>query len=155
MIASKSIEFVFYDSHRVAELDPLFPHRSNMEKCQGAYTYQIILEKEQAGRVPTVQQLLDASFLSCNLKFEEVGCCSEKSITPGCERPVAIHVLLTNAYKLSVCVAPQAPSCLILQMPRFGKKYKMFPHIIPSTHLDLSDLLHNGDDRGQPFEFTF
>ena len=54
MIASKSIEFVFYDSHRVAELDPLFPHRSNMEKCQGAYTYQIILEKEQAGRVRTV-----------------------------------------------------------------------------------------------------
>ena len=44
-----------------------------MEKCEGAYTYQIILDKEQAGRVPTVQQLLDASSLSCNLKFEEVG----------------------------------------------------------------------------------
>ncbi|CAL8339650.1 unnamed protein product [Lota lota] len=88
-------------------MTPLLRLRSNMEACQGAYTFQIIVEKEQMGRVPTVQQLLDASFLSCDLKFEE------------------------------------APSCLILQMPRFGKKYKMFPHIIPSTQLDLRDLLHN------------
>lgn len=88
-------------------MTPLLKFRSNSETCQGAYTFQIILEKEQVGRVPTVQQLLDTSFLSCDLKFEEV------------------------------------PSCLILQMPRFGKKYKMFPHIIPSTQLDLTDLLYN------------
>ncbi|XP_059926056.1 ubiquitin carboxyl-terminal hydrolase CYLD [Gadus macrocephalus] len=100
-------EFISILLQRVLCIAPLLKLRSNMEKCEGAYTYQIILEKEQAGRVPTVQQLLDASFLSCNLKFEE------------------------------------APSCLILQMPRFGKKYKMFPHIIPSTHLDLNNLLHN------------
>ncbi|CAL8337332.1 unnamed protein product [Merluccius merluccius] len=100
-------EFISLLLQQVLCMTPLLKLRSNTETSQGAYTFQIILEKEQVGRVPTVQQLLDASFLSCDLKFEE------------------------------------APSCLILQMPRFGKKYKMFPHIIPSTQLDITDLLHN------------
>ncbi|KAG7275983.1 hypothetical protein CRUP_028540 [Coryphaenoides rupestris] len=100
-------EFISILLQKVLCMPPLLKLRSNMEPCQGAYTFQIILEKEQVARVPTVQQLLDASFLSCDLKFVE------------------------------------APSFLILQMPRFGKKYKMFPHIIPSTQLDLTDLLYN------------
>nr|XP_033770191.1 ubiquitin carboxyl-terminal hydrolase CYLD-like [Geotrypetes seraphini] len=36
----------------------------------------------------------------------------------------------------------EIPSCLILQMPRFGKKFKMFPVILPSTELDITDLLY-------------
>ncbi|KAJ3602628.1 hypothetical protein NHX12_030377 [Muraenolepis orangiensis] len=92
-------EFISILLQKVLCIPPLIQLRSNMEMGQGAYTYQIILEKEQVGRVPTVQQLLDASLLSCDLKFEE--------------------------------------------MPRFGKKYKMFPHIIPSIQLDLTDILHN------------
>lgn len=43
---------------------------------QGAYTFQIFLEKEQMGAMPTVQQLLDMSCLSGGLKFEEVSACS-------------------------------------------------------------------------------
>lgn len=35
------------------------------------------------------------------------------------------------------------PSCLIIQMPRCGNKYKMFSHIIPSTQLDVTDLLYS------------
>ncbi|KAI1888799.1 hypothetical protein AGOR_G00172460 [Albula goreensis] len=35
----------------------------------------------------------------------------------------------------------EIPSCLILQMPRFGKKFKMFDKIIPSLELDVTDLL--------------
>uniref|UniRef100_A0A3Q2TKU9 ubiquitinyl hydrolase 1 n=1 Tax=Fundulus heteroclitus TaxID=8078 RepID=A0A3Q2TKU9_FUNHE len=35
------------------------------------------------------------------------------------------------------------PSCLIIQMPRCGNKYKMFSHILPSTELDITDLLYN------------
>uniref|UniRef100_A0A3B5MGN3 Cylindromatosis (turban tumor syndrome) 2 n=1 Tax=Xiphophorus couchianus TaxID=32473 RepID=A0A3B5MGN3_9TELE len=35
------------------------------------------------------------------------------------------------------------PSCLIIQMPRCGSKYKMFSHIVPSTELDVTDLLYN------------
>ncbi|XP_031430145.1 ubiquitin carboxyl-terminal hydrolase CYLD isoform X2 [Clupea harengus] len=35
----------------------------------------------------------------------------------------------------------EVPSCLILQMPRFGKNFKMFPKIIPSLELDITGLL--------------
>ncbi|XP_074838510.1 ubiquitin carboxyl-terminal hydrolase CYLD-like isoform X2 [Carettochelys insculpta] len=37
----------------------------------------------------------------------------------------------------------EAPSCLILQMPRNGKDYKAFPTILPSLDLDLTDLLED------------
>ncbi|KAF7650365.1 hypothetical protein LDENG_00126840 [Lucifuga dentata] len=102
-----SEEFITLLLQKVLCMEPLLKLRSKGETSQGAYTFQIFLEKEQMGQIPTVQQLLDTSFLSCDLKFEEV------------------------------------PSCLIVQMPRFGKKYKMFPQIIPSTELDVTDLLYN------------
>lgn len=41
----------------------------------------------------------------------------------------------------------QVPSCLILQMPRFGKKFKMFEKIVPSLELDITDLLSEGTNR--------
>lgn len=47
----------------------------------------------------------------------------------------------------------QVPSCLIVQMPRFGSKYKMFSHIIPSTELDITDLVYKGKDRTHWLEF--
>ncbi|XP_056129058.1 ubiquitin carboxyl-terminal hydrolase CYLD [Lampris incognitus] len=100
-------EFITVLLQRVLCKEPLLKLRSRGETSQGAYTFQIILDKEQVEQMPTVQQLLDISFMSCDLKFEEV------------------------------------PSFLIVQMPRFGKKYKMFPHIIPSTELDITDLLYN------------
>ncbi|XP_064822713.1 ubiquitin carboxyl-terminal hydrolase CYLD isoform X1 [Oncorhynchus masou masou] len=100
-------EFITILIQRVLCMEPLLKLRSNNNTSQDAYTFQIILDKEQVTQTPTVQQLLDTSFLSCGLKFEEI------------------------------------PSCLMVQMPRFGKKYKMFPHIIPSTELDITDLLYN------------
>lgn len=100
-------EFITVLFEKVLCMEPLLKLRSGPETCQGAYTFQIFLEKEQMGQMPTVQQLLDTSCLSGDLKFEEM------------------------------------PSCLIVQMPRFGNKYKMFSHIIPSTELDVTDLLYN------------
>nr|XP_019942059.1 PREDICTED: ubiquitin carboxyl-terminal hydrolase CYLD-like [Paralichthys olivaceus] len=100
-------EFITVLFQKVFSTEPLLKLRSRGETCQGAYTLQIFLEKEQMGQMPTVQQLLDTSCLSGDIKFEE------------------------------------APNCLIVQMPRFGNKYKMFSHIIPSTELDITDLLYN------------
>ncbi|XP_070707407.1 ubiquitin carboxyl-terminal hydrolase CYLD [Pempheris klunzingeri] len=100
-------EFITVLFQKVLCMEPLLRLRSRRETSQGAYTFQIFLEKEQMGQMPTVQQLLDTSCLSGDLKFEEM------------------------------------PSCLMVQMPRFGNKYKMFSHIIPSTELDLTDLLYN------------
>ncbi|KAL2091319.1 hypothetical protein ACEWY4_013582 [Coilia grayii] len=101
-------EFIAILLQRVLHMQPLLKLRSNRDSgmLQDAYTYQIILEKNETPPCPSVQQLLETSFISCNLKLEE------------------------------------APSCLMVQMPRFGKKFKMFPCIIPSTELDITDLLH-------------
>lgn len=49
------------------------------------------------------------------------------------------HSFHSNALKLC-----EVPSCLILQMPRFGKKFKMFDKILPSLELDITDLLLHG-----------
>nr|XP_057921103.1 ubiquitin carboxyl-terminal hydrolase CYLD [Doryrhamphus excisus] len=100
-------EFITVLFQKVLGIEPLLKLRSRGESYQGAYTFQIFLEKEQMAHIPTVQQLMDTSCLSCDVKFEEM------------------------------------PSCLIVQMPRFGKKYKMFSHIIPSMELDITDLLYN------------
>ncbi|XP_061688425.1 ubiquitin carboxyl-terminal hydrolase CYLD [Syngnathoides biaculeatus] len=100
-------EFITLLFQTVLGIEPLLKLRSRNESCQGTYTFQIFLEKEQITQIPTVQQLLDTSCLSCDIKFEEM------------------------------------PSCLIVQMPRFGNKYKMFSHIIPSMELDMTDLLYN------------
>lgn len=35
------------------------------------------------------------------------------------------------------------PSCLIVQMPRFGKEYKMYSRILPSLVLDVTDVIAN------------
>uniref|UniRef100_A0A3B3VWT7 ubiquitinyl hydrolase 1 n=1 Tax=Poecilia latipinna TaxID=48699 RepID=A0A3B3VWT7_9TELE len=55
-----------------------------------------------------------------------------------------ISVLFQKVLSLKKILSlPQMPSCLIIQMPRCGSKYKMFSHIIPSTELDVTDLLFN------------
>ncbi|KAH9499116.1 hypothetical protein Btru_006733 [Bulinus truncatus] len=37
----------------------------------------------------------------------------------------------------------EVPSCLMIQMPRFGKDFKMFHRIVPSLQLDITDILEN------------
>lgn len=49
-----------------------------------------------------------------------------------------------------MCVWPnQAPSCLLLLMPRFGKDFKMFDAILPTLSLDITDLLDDSKNRFQ------
>uniref|UniRef100_A0A9L0T7S6 Ubiquitin carboxyl-terminal hydrolase CYLD n=1 Tax=Equus caballus TaxID=9796 RepID=A0A9L0T7S6_HORSE len=77
------------------------------QKVQDCYFYQIFMEKNEKVGVPTIQQLLEWSFINSNLKFAE------------------------------------APSCLIIQMPRFGKDFKLFKKIFPSLELNITDLLED------------
>lgn len=124
------------------------PFRSKREASQGAYTFQIFLEKEQMGRVPTVQQLLDTSCLSGDLKFETVSLSVYKSMDIISFPSVQSynHSFAFFLFLFFLC-APQMPSCLMIQMPRFGNKYKMFSHIIPSMELDITDLLYNCEEQ--------
>ncbi|XP_053122527.1 ubiquitin carboxyl-terminal hydrolase CYLD-like isoform X2 [Hemicordylus capensis] len=92
---------------RVLKMEPLFQIRSAGKDPHGCIFYQIFTEGHPTRVVPTVQELLEGSLVTGDLKFTE------------------------------------APSCLILQMPRNGKNFKAFHTIQPSLELDLTDLLED------------
>lgn len=37
----------------------------------------------------------------------------------------------------------EVPPAMLLQMPRFGRQFKMYPRIVPSLYLDITDVLEN------------
>ncbi|XP_030075726.1 ubiquitin carboxyl-terminal hydrolase CYLD [Microcaecilia unicolor] len=98
-------EFLNLIMHHILRIEPLLKLQSRGQKEQECYCYQIFIEKQEELVLPDVQQLLEHSFLSADLKLLEI------------------------------------PSCFIIQMPRFGKEYKMFNKITPSLELDITDLL--------------
>ncbi|XP_043985815.1 ubiquitin carboxyl-terminal hydrolase CYLD [Gambusia affinis] len=55
-----------------------------------------------------------------------------------------VQQLLEHSFHSEGLKLAEVPSCLILQMPRFGKKFKMFNKIIPSLELDITNLLSEG-----------
>ncbi|XP_073433464.1 ubiquitin carboxyl-terminal hydrolase CYLD-like [Dendrobates tinctorius] len=52
-----------------------------------------------------------------------------------------VQQLLEQSFHHSQLKLAEVPSCFIIQMPRFGKEYKMFSKIVPSLELDVTDLL--------------
>ncbi|XP_067406906.1 ubiquitin carboxyl-terminal hydrolase CYLD isoform X2 [Emydura macquarii macquarii] len=100
-------EFLNILFHHILRVEPLLKIRSAGQKVQDCYFYQIFMDKNEKVGVPTIQQLLEWSFINSSLKFAE------------------------------------APSCLIIQMPRFGKDFKMFNKIFPSLELNITDLLED------------
>ncbi|XP_051872959.1 ubiquitin carboxyl-terminal hydrolase CYLD [Pristis pectinata] len=52
-----------------------------------------------------------------------------------------VQQLVEHSFHCSHLKLTEVPSCFIIQMPRFGKSYKMFEKIIPSLELDITDLL--------------
>ncbi|GFO20654.1 ubiquitin carboxyl-terminal hydrolase cyld [Plakobranchus ocellatus] len=61
----------------------------------------------------------------------------EKLLLPTTQKLVELSFLQGNV-KLK-----QAPPCLMIQMPRFGKDYKMFHRIVPSLELDITHIVEN------------
>nr|CAG4645428.1 EOG090X03LH [Lynceus sp. MCZ IZ 141354] len=54
-----------------------------------------------------------------------------------------VQQLFEKSFLSSGIKLKEVPSCLIIQMPRFGKSYKMYSHILPSLLLDITDVLEN------------
>ena len=48
--------------------------------------------------------------------------------------------LLDSRVKLQV-----VPSALILQLPRFGRQFKVYDRIFPTPFLDVTDIIENGE----------
>ncbi|XP_022072589.2 ubiquitin carboxyl-terminal hydrolase CYLD isoform X2 [Acanthochromis polyacanthus] len=56
-------------------------------------------------------------------------------------RVASVQTLLESSFLHAGLKFVEAPSCLLLLMPRFGKDFKMFDAILPSLSLDITDLL--------------
>uniref|UniRef100_A0A673BSJ7 ubiquitinyl hydrolase 1 n=1 Tax=Sphaeramia orbicularis TaxID=375764 RepID=A0A673BSJ7_9TELE len=56
-------------------------------------------------------------------------------------RVASVQALLESSFLHSGLKFVEAPSCLLLLMPRFGKDFKMFDAILPTLSLDITDLV--------------
>ncbi|KAM8881311.1 ubiquitin carboxyl-terminal hydrolase CYLD [Synchiropus picturatus] len=56
-------------------------------------------------------------------------------------RVASVQNLLESSFLHAGLKFVEAPSCLLLLMPRFGKDFKMFDAILPTLTLDITDLL--------------
>uniref|UniRef100_A0A8C8DWM6 ubiquitinyl hydrolase 1 n=1 Tax=Oryzias sinensis TaxID=183150 RepID=A0A8C8DWM6_9TELE len=56
-------------------------------------------------------------------------------------RVASVQNLLETSFMHTGLKFVEAPSCLLLLMPRFGKDFKMFDAILPTLSLDITDLL--------------
>lgn len=54
-----------------------------------------------------------------------------------------VQQLFEQSFATSDIKLKEVPSCLIIQMPRFGKSYKMYPRILPSQVLDVTDIIED------------
>ncbi|XP_038630731.1 ubiquitin carboxyl-terminal hydrolase CYLD-like, partial [Scyliorhinus canicula] len=61
----------------------------------------------------------------------------------GSIRIPTVQKLLELSFQHSDLKLTEAPSCLILQMPRFGKNFKMFDLVLPTLELNITDLLED------------
>ncbi|KAG1682125.1 Ubiquitin carboxyl-terminal hydrolase CYLD [Nymphon striatum] len=68
-----------------------------------------------------------------------------------------VQQLFDQSFLASDIKLKEVPSCLLIQMPRFGKQFKMYPRIIPSPYLDITDILEDSPRQcsicGQVAEF--
>ncbi|XP_058984020.1 ubiquitin carboxyl-terminal hydrolase CYLD isoform X4 [Musca domestica] len=55
----------------------------------------------------------------------------------------SVQQLFEQSFFTSDIKLKEVPSCLIIQMPRFGKNYKMYPRILPSQVLDVTDIIED------------
>nr|CAG4643102.1 EOG090X03LH [Ilyocryptus agilis] len=54
-----------------------------------------------------------------------------------------VQQLFEQSFLSSGIKLKEVPPSLIIQMPRFGKSYKMYPYVLPSSLLDITDVLEN------------
>lgn len=54
-----------------------------------------------------------------------------------------VQDLFDQSFLNSTIRLREIPPCLLIQMPRFGRQYKMYSRIIPSMQLDITDVLES------------
>ena len=54
-----------------------------------------------------------------------------------------LHEIFEQSFLNARIKLKQVPSVLILQMPRFGKQFKVYDRILPSQLLDVTDIIED------------
>lgn len=54
-----------------------------------------------------------------------------------------VQTMLEQSFISADLILSEVPSCLILQMPRFGNRYKMYDMILPNLELDVTHIVEN------------
>lgn len=61
----------------------------------------------------------------------------------------SVQQLFEQSFLQSDIKLKEVPSCLIIQMPRFGKDYKLYPRILPSLVLDVTHIIEDCKREGK------
>ena len=57
----------------------------------------------------------------------------------------SVQELFEQSFLTSGVKLKRVPSVLILQMPRFGRQFKVYDRILPSQILDVTDVIEDGE----------
>ena len=60
------------------------------------------------------------------------------------KRMPSVQELFEQSFLTSGVKLKSVPSVMILQMPRFGRQFKVYDRILPSQLLDVTDVIENG-----------
>uniref|UniRef100_A0A668A8C8 ubiquitinyl hydrolase 1 n=1 Tax=Myripristis murdjan TaxID=586833 RepID=A0A668A8C8_9TELE len=114
---------------QLLRVEPLLKIRSMTQQPQECHLYQLFPPSLPPS--PTSPCPLSPSFSPIPLS----------SPTAGKMRVASVQALLESSFLHAGLKFVEAPSCLLLLMPRFGKDFKMFDAILPTLSLDITDLL--------------
>ncbi|UYV63455.1 CYLD [Cordylochernes scorpioides] len=142
-------EFLNCLLNQIMKAEPFLKLSSGQE----SFFYQLFLEKDERLTLPTVQHLFDQSFLMSDIKLQQnvsayvikTGSTTQWQVDLAPKEMAASDIRNRHHVQLlqhGVQTHP-VPACLLIQMPRFGRQFKMYPRIQPSQYLDITDVLEN------------
>ncbi|XP_008316335.1 ubiquitin carboxyl-terminal hydrolase CYLD-like isoform X2 [Cynoglossus semilaevis] len=114
---------------QLLQVEPLLKIRSMSQQPQECHLYQLF--------PPTVPHS-PSSHLANSPVHSPIPLLSPSSTRM---RVASVQTLLESSFLHAGLKFVEAPSCLLLLMPRFGKDFKMFDAILPTLSLDITDLL--------------
>ncbi|XP_076846791.1 ubiquitin carboxyl-terminal hydrolase CYLD [Brachyhypopomus gauderio] len=120
---------------QLLRVEPLLKIRSMSQEPQECHIYQLFPPSSTSTPSSPPTSPLSPS-LSSSLSPIPLS-----SPPAGLMRVASVQALLESSFMHSRLKFTEAPSCLPLLMPRFGKEFKMFEVILPSLTLDITDLL--------------
>ncbi|KAM9836961.1 ubiquitin carboxyl-terminal hydrolase CYLD isoform 2-T2 [Aulostomus maculatus] len=114
---------------QLLQVEPLLKIRSMTQQPQECHLYQLFPPSSP----PSPSSISPSSPLDSPIPLT--------SPSSNRMRVASVQALLETSFLHSGLKFVEAPSCLLLLMPRFGKDFKMFDAILPTLSLDITDLL--------------